>query len=161
MQDWIQMIKQRLSNQSLMQLLVYLLVTLMLVACGVVYFTDLPRGNVTVEPLTQSMRDAYEGYTVYLSRAALLVGVALGLYAAAIGRQCGMSFGLAMLLTIHLFNAILFMVALPPVRAGDQEFLAGLFYHASALIPAALAWLLVTASDWAARRRNGPFVAAD
>lgn len=142
---YLAMLRERLSQPALIRLLIYLLVTVTLVMCGVVYFNELPRGDVTAPVLTPQLRDAYEGYTIYLGRATGLLGLTVGLYAASIARGRGMGFGLAMLLTVHLSNIILFMIALPPIRAGEHEFLAGLYYHAGAALPAALVWLVVTA----------------
>lgn len=143
--------KKSLRHPPNFRLLFYLIVTLYLVLCGVTCFRDLPMGNLSGE-LNEQLRDTYEGYTVYLRRAALLIGVALGIYTATLGRTRGLPFGLAMLLTVHWGNAILFMIMLPPVRAGSLDFTAAHYYHAGSVIPAILVWLSFALSDWLNRR---------
>lgn len=142
----------QVAEPRLLRLLIYLLVVTYLVLCGVVFFAELPRADATAVPLTQALRDAYEGYTVYLRRASLLCGLSAGVYAASIAVNRGRRFSLAMLLTAHLGNILLFLAALPPVRAGNAEYVAGQYYHAGAIVPAALAWLVATLrgepGDW-------------
>ncbi len=140
-------LKRPFQDPPTFRLICYIVVTLYLVFCGVTCFRDLPMGDLSAE-LTDQLRITYEGYTVYLRRAALLIGLAAGIYASTLARARGIPFGLAMLATVHWSNALLVMALLPPVRAGSLGFNSALYYHSGAVLPAILAWTVLAASEW-------------
>lgn len=144
-------LKRPFQDPPTFRLICYVVITLYLVFCGMTCFRDLPMGDLSAE-LTDQLRVTYEGYTVYLRRAAWLIGLAAGAYAATLARERGIPFGLAMLATVHWSNALLFMALLPPVRAGSLDFTSALYYHSGAIIPAVLAWTVFAFSDWLNQR---------
>jgi len=153
-------LKRPFQDPPTFRLICYIAITLYLVLCGVTCFRDLPMGDLSSE-LTDQLRITYEGYTVYLRRAALMIGLATGIYAYTLAKARGIPFGLAMLATVHWSNALLVMALLPPVRAGSLSFNSALYYHSGAVLPAILTWTVFVVSEWIDKRGLPPSLLPD